>query len=782
VRNELRELEKQRVKIVQETEIHKASLYKLQDHISDAKKQLQIAQADLAKVSHELYTATKSSLISVVSEKPPIVIFREIPLDGFVIRNDRSNRSVVPSQCSGNPNACLNHQKCKLTDHFKVFLYPFNRNKHSQEVLTAFEDYLRSIDALTDSPDEACIFVAIYDSGQFDPNSLPHWKDGGTNHILINMANDSFHQLNPLKATLVQSLPSTHWRDGYDILIPPPLISTIHSHHHYTTSPHVPAFRKFLLYFQGISSRQELTNYNTWLHHFSSTISLNETIHIQTDCGLYNSKVVEIDGWGLCGDEYDRSQLLSQSTFSLILSTSGQTTLSNQVRLYEGLKYGAIPVIVGSMGMAYDSVLDWTQVSIQLPLERLHELHYIIRSISHDKILELRRLGKFIWDTYFSSPIQILKSVIAIIRYRMSHLPPVAKDVKNVRIKTYNKDSPAYKSPIFTSNSSIYNYELWNRPPGPFLMYPHTPHTPPPVSGSQYTFPGVSSKLLKELPPRILKAGSITGTNFRQYLYGNVPDEYFTVIMLAYDRIYSVTSAITRLQYVPNIAKIIIVWNDLNTSPYKIEWPNAKIQVEVIWADKNSLNNRFIPYDVIETDAILSIDDDVELEVDEIQLAFRVWRESRDRLVGFPGRFHSYDFYHHFWMYKPDYTCEISMVLTGAAFYHKYYSYLYTSWQPQEVRDMIDEYMNCEDIAMNFLISHITRKPPLKVGARMTFPCYGCHTSLSKNPNHYLKRDKCVDRLVKIYGYMPLLYTQYRADSMLYETDKPKDKKCFYHV
>lgn len=35
---------------------------------------------------------------------------------------------------------------------------------------------------------------------------------------------------------------------------------------------------------------------------------------------------------------------------------------------------------------------------------------------------------------------------------------------------------------------------------------------------------------------------------------------------------------------------------------------------------------------------------------------------------------------------------------------------------PQAIRDMVDEYINCEDIAMNFLVSHITRKPPIKVG------------------------------------------------------------------
>lgn len=40
---------------------------------------------------------------------------------------------------------------------------------------------------------------------------------------------------------------------------------------------------------------------------------------------------------------------------------------------------------------------------------------------------------------------------------------------------------------------------------------------------------------------------------------------------------------------------------------------------------------------------------------------------------------------------------------------------MYTYYLPQAVRDMVDEYMNCEDIAMNFLVSHITRKPPVKV-------------------------------------------------------------------
>ena len=44
---------------------------------------------------------------------------------------------------------------------------------------------------------------------------------------------------------------------------------------------------------------------------------------------------------------------------------------------------------------------------------------------------------------------------------------------------------------------------------------------------------------------------------------------------------------------------------------------------QVIWAEKNSLNNRFLPYEQIDTEAVLSIDDDVYLRHDEIQFAFR---------------------------------------------------------------------------------------------------------------------------------------------------------------
>ena len=45
----------------------------------------------------------------------------------------------------------------------------------------------------------------------------------------------------------------------------------------------------------------------------------------------------------------------------------------------------------------------------------------------------------------------------------------------------------------------------------------------------------------------------------------------------------------------------------------------------------------------------------------------------------------------------------------------QYYMYVYSYVMPQAIRDKVDEYLNCEDLAMNFLVSHVTRKPPIKV-------------------------------------------------------------------
>lgn len=89
-------------------------------------------------------------------------------------------------------------------------------------------------------------------------------------------------------------------------------------------------------------------------------------------------------------------------------------------------------------------------------------------------------------------------------------------------------------------------------------------------------------------------------------------------------------------------------------------------------------------------------------------------------------------------------------VIAGAAFLHRHYLHLYWKWLPQAIRDKVDEYMNCEDIAMNFLVSHITKKPPVKVTSRWTFRCPGCPQSLSEDETHFQERHKCINFFTQV--------------------------------
>ncbi|CAH8482305.1 unnamed protein product [Heterobilharzia americana] len=123
------------------------------------------------------------------------------------------------------------------------------------------------------------------------------------------------------------------------------------------------------------------------------------------------------------------------------------------------------------------------------------------------------------------------------------------------------------------------------------------------------------------------------------------------------------------------------------------------------------------------------------------------------------------------------------MILTGATFFHKYYTFAYTWEMSLDIRKMVDSYFNCEDIAMNFLIAHITRKPPLKVTLHWSFDCVYCGSTLHDRSDHYISRSHCINWLTNHYGYNPLIYSQYRADSLLFKTRIPPNKqKCYKYI
>ncbi|KAG4075157.1 hypothetical protein HA402_006174 [Bradysia odoriphaga] len=527
---------------------------------------------------------------------------------------------------------------------------------------------------------------------------------------------------------------------------------------------------------------------------------------LQFECvpATEHKTIVPIRDWSLCGTDSSRKQVLRESTFALLLAPGGKEASSTllQARLYEALRSGAIPVILGGdqVLLPYAETIDWRRIAILLPKGRITELHFLLRAVPDSDLLSMRRQGRMIWERYLSSVQATVDTIIASLRDRLA-IPPrpiqsvVAQNVFNSTFSPLKSDppiqdvepeeslgpiEPPYPSPAFRRNYTallIQSREAWNDFGDPFSLYPFDPFSP--VLPSDAKFIGSHMGFRP-----IGKGSGGAGKEFSEALGGNYPREQFTIVMLTYEREQVLMDSLGRLYGLPYLHKVVVVWNSPKPPLEDLRWPDIGVEVSVVRASRNSLNNRFIPFDVIETEAILSVDDDAHLRHDEILFGFRVWREHRDRVVGFPGRFHAWDLNdNNAWNYNSNYSCELSMVLTGAAFFHKYYTYLYTYSLPQAIRDKVDEYMNCEDIAMNFLVSHITRKPPVKVTSRWTFRCPGCPVSLSEDDTHFQERHKCINFFAQVFGYMPLLNTQYRADSILFKTRIPHDKqKCFKYI
>ena len=57
---------------------------------------------------------------------------------------------------------------------------------------------------------------------------------------------------------------------------------------------------------------------------------------------------------------------------------------------------------------------------------------------------------------------------------------------------------------------------------------------------------------------------------------------------------------------------------------------------------KMTQSSRFLPNPLIQTQAILSLDDDSAVTAEEIDFAFGVWKHFPDRIVGYPARSHYY--------------------------------------------------------------------------------------------------------------------------------------------
>ncbi|MCI4383099.1 hypothetical protein PGIGA_G00022410 [Pangasianodon gigas] len=623
----------------------------------------------------------------------------------------------------------------------------------------------------------SCVCVCVY-----------RW-DKGMNHLLFNMLPGGPPDYNtaldvPRDRALLAGGGFSTWtyRQGYDVSVPvySPLSAEV------DLPERQPGPRRYFILSSQTAVHRE---YRTELERLKE--ENGESILLLDKCSNLSQGVASARKRCSKGQTYDYPQILQESSFCVVLRGArlGQATLSDV------LQAGCVPVIMAdSYILPFSEVLDWKRASVVIPEEKLPEMYMILKSIPHRQVEEMQRqessfcvvlrgarLGQatlsdvlqagcvpvIMADSYilpFSEVLDWKRASVVIPEEKLPEMYMILKSIPHRQVEEMQRQARWFWDAYFSSmkaiglttlqiiNDRIYpyaarTYEQWNNPP-------------------------------------VVKWSSVNSPLFLPLIPPRSPG--FTAVVLTYDRVESLFRVITEISKVPSLAKLLVVWNNQNKSPPEESlWPKIAVPLKVVRTKENKLSNRFFPFDEIETEAVLAIDDDIiMLTSDELQFGYEVWREFPDRLVGYPGRLHLWDHEMGKWKYESEWTNEVSMVLTGAAFYHKYFNYLYTYKMPGDIKNWVDAHMNCEDIAMNFLVANITGKAPIKVTPRKKFKCPECTAidGLSLDQTHMVERSECINKFASVFGTMPLKVVEHRADPVLYKDDFPEKLKSFPNI
>ncbi|KAI1883212.1 hypothetical protein AGOR_G00242880 [Albula goreensis] len=258
----------------------------------------------------------------------------------------------------------------------------------------------------------------------------------------------------------------------------------------------------------------------------------------------------------------------------------------------------------------------------------------------------------------------------------------------------------------------------------------------------------------------------------------------FTIIMQTYNRTDVLLKLLNHYQGVPRLHQVIVVWNNVGEKPPRELWDSlGPHPVPVLFKEQslNLMRNRLQAFSELRTNAVLMLDDDTLVSAPDLGFAFSVWKLFPEQIVGFVPRKHvttASGVYSYGSFELQDATAggdRYSMVLVGAAFFHRRYLELFQQ-QPAEVHALLDETQNCDDIAMNFVVAMRLAQRGAGAGPGVAGRASGVfvkpvdlrnlerdarsgYLGMWHRPEHLLQRSYCLNRLARIYGAMPLQYS-----------------------
>ncbi|KAJ8013391.1 hypothetical protein DPEC_G00052780 [Dallia pectoralis] len=629
--------------------------------------------------------------------------------------------------------SCFDFSLCKSSG-FKVYVYPQQKGEKMSE---SYRNILSSIESsrlYTADPGQACLFILSLDtldrdilSPQYVHNlrskvqNLGLWNNG-RNHLIFNLYSGTWPDYTEDlgfdigQAMLAKASISTeNYRPHFDVSIP--LFGKEHprtgGERGYLKYNSIPPYRKYVLVFKG---KRYLTGIGSDTRNALYHVHNSQDVVLLTTCkhgkDWQRHKDVRCDHDNAEYDRYDYREMLYNSTFCLV--PRGRRLGS--FRFLEALQAACVPVMLSNgWEMPFSEIIDWNTAAVIGDERLLLQIPSTVRSIHQDKILSLRQQTQFLWEAYFSSVERIVVTALEIIHDRVLQ---------------------------HASRSNL----MWNTLPGGLFTMP------------QY------SSFLGDFPFNYAKLGVKPSSKFTAIIHAVTP------LVSQSQPILKLLVAVSKSQYCD---QVMVLWNCDKPLPPRHRWPIISVPLLIIEGESKVMSSRFLPHDAILTDAVLSLDEDTVLSTTEVDFAFTVWQSFPDRIVGYPARSHFWDPNKERWGYTSKWTNDYSMVLTGAAIYHRYYHYLYTNYLPASLKGLVDQLSNCEDILLNFLVSSVTKLPPIKVTQKKqykeTLMLQTSRASRWADPDHFAQRQTCMNKFASWFGDMPLVHSNMRLDPLLFK-------------
>lgn len=476
-------------------------------------------------------------------------------------------------------SSCFDYSKCSM-------MYPFfitNSKTESSIELSPIISLLEKIPEFRHSlADQACIYLNLLKL----TTELNVDIDKKQNNLIILESNgEDFHEFcrilrdsNFGNAILVMPHVCETYRANYDYILPKSLPDVTNNLWE-TIPPLFPVQKKYLLLFH--STFKEARNYMTAFKKDLALLQTNEKdISVELDCSVKQNDCTA--GWCICDSN---NQVIRDAMFVIIpLEASNPNYLENLIRL---LHFGSIPVFIGSFELLpFQNTIDWRKASILLPYQRLPELVYILRTMIKDDVITLKQQGRFLYETYFSSKLTFLRTMISHIKFSIGLPPTSLKDVKALNINNETGVPKASDFSVISSSPLLqlnrnFSYigqnldKAWNSYPGAISMYPVETWRIPPPSEIQF---------LEEGKNNFMPIGDGIGGDgaaFSRSLGGDFAVEQFTVLMLTYDRQVILMEALQRLSGMKYLNKVIVVWNHPVNPAKDLQWPDIDVKIEV---------------------------------------------------------------------------------------------------------------------------------------------------------------------------------------------------------